>query len=173
MKVLRLVPMIILQSVFSFSQAHALRGTYEVPTKNPDLKGSNTYEVELGNSVDFVRDGQARFVLPAELIGDAVEYKITLSTRGSLDVWTGAGIDHMTCQVVDKDYSCDVKFTPKSIVINESRIEQALRTKMPQANAQSIAKFMSVSRDFADDPIGILRYHISEASPKFLRYEVR
>lgn len=142
------------------AQARSLKGTYEVPTDKPELQGSNVYPVEFKNSGDFMRDRQVRFELPAALVGNPIVYEITSVSRGEKDVWEGRGIETMSCEIERRDYVCHVVFTPESITLNEPAIEEALKIQDPTLSPDGMLKFMSISRDFADDPIGILRYEV-------------
>ena len=142
------------------AQARSLKATYEVPTDNPELQGSNIYPVEFANSGDFMRDSQVRFELPAALVGTPVVYQISSVQRGEKDVWAGNGIDKMECDIEGREYVCHVVFTAKTINLNEPAIEQALKIQDPTLSEDGMLKFMSISREFADDPIGILRYEV-------------
>lgn len=144
----------------SFAQARSLKGTYEVPTTKPELQGSNLYPVDFENSGDFMRDSQVRFELPAALVGTPIVYQISSVSRGSQDVWEGPGIEKMSCEVMEREYVCNVAFSYQTIVLNEPAIEQALKIQDPTLSPDGLMKFMSISRDFADDPIGILRYEV-------------
>lgn len=142
------------------AEARSLKGTYEVPTDNPELQGSNIYPVEFANSGDFMRDGQVRFELPAALVGHPIVYQVSSVQRGEKDLWSGNGIDKMECDVEGREYVCHVVFTAKSITLNEPAIEEALKAQDPTLSEEGMFKFMSISREFADDPIGILRYEV-------------
>lgn len=142
------------------AQARSLKGTYAVPTKDPSLVGASVHPVEFENSGDFMRDPTVRFSLPATLVGQPQMYEIVNTQRGEIDLWEGAGIEQMQCRRESREYRCDVAFTPGSIVLDEPAIAQALKGADPAITEDQVFQFLSVSREFADDPIGILRYDL-------------
>lgn len=144
----------------SISSARSLKGSYEVPNNDPAKKGASIHPVELENAGDYLRDANVRFILPATLVGNPIEYQVSIIERAEKDIWAGPGIEKMECNVIEREYTCNVAFTPASIALNEPAIEKALKLQNPALSAENVMAFMSVSRDFADDPIGILRYEI-------------
>lgn len=163
MKLQRLLSTIGLIFLFhSTLSARALRGTYEVPTNDPQLQGFNTFPIYLKNAGRITRDPSVSIPLPAELLGQTRIYQIHIVQRGPTDIWRGEGIDSMSCETQAVDhrakYICQIRFTPGSIQIDQKLLESAHQQR--GTPVENMSQVFRIANQFADDPIGILRYDL-------------
>ncbi len=131
------------------------RGVYEVPTVTPDLRPFSSYPIRFeSNTNDVMTANELVLQLPEELVGSPYEFKISRANNE----WSGPDVSAVDCQVISRDFVCRLAF--HAVNVEMPLVEQNLRQMYPNMNEETLSRYLKVSLQFSDEPIGILKYRL-------------
>jgi hypothetical protein len=135
--------------------ARPVRGYYEVPVSSSELSAFAKFPVKFKADNYEAFPNVIEFPMPQELTGNLETVRLEKVSPVS-NVWQGpkgAG----NCEIMDKYFSCRIEFS--ALPIDSVKAAEVIQQKF--TDPLEMQGKLSVSEQFGDQPIGIIKYKLS------------